>query len=79
MQAPWSSVLGAEAEGIWYMHDIVYALDFNLKISGNGIYHDRYCKRDGVWKIVHTGYQRIFEVHDSLGENFNVVKNNYED
>tara|TARA_B110000977_G_scaffold23870_1_gene28890 strand:+ start:643 stop:1104 length:462 start_codon:yes stop_codon:yes gene_type:complete len=68
-----------EAEGIWYLHDIVYALKYKLQISGNGIYHDRYRKVDGQWLIVHTGYERIFEVHDTLGENFKVVKNNYKD
>ena len=67
------------AEGIWYLHDIVYALKYNLQISGNGIYHDRYQKETGQWRIVHTGYERMFEVHDALGENFKVVKNNYKD
>ncbi len=67
------------AEGIWYLHDIVYVLEYKLQISGNGIYHDRYRKVDGRWLIAHTGYERIFEVHDTLGENFQVVKNNYKD
>ncbi|MDG2271128.1 MAG: nuclear transport factor 2 family protein [Halioglobus sp.] len=67
------------AEGIWYLHDIVYALKYNVQISGNGIYSDHYRKVDDHWRITHTGYQRIFEVHDTLGENFRVVKNNYKD
>ncbi len=65
------------AEGIWYLQDTVYVLDFNLQISGNGIYHDRYVCRDGQWLIAHTGYERLFEVHDTLSDEFRVVKNNY--
>ncbi|MBK6286272.1 MAG: nuclear transport factor 2 family protein [Gammaproteobacteria bacterium] len=57
---------GDSATGIWYMEDTVYVLEHNLKIRGNGIYWDRYLKRDGEWKILHTGYERIWEYTEQL-------------
>lgn len=77
---PEVSLTGADtAEGIWYLHDTVYALEHQIKISGNGIYHDRYQRVDGQWLIAHTGYKRIFEVMDRLGPEFKVTRNNYSD
>ncbi|WP_279246231.1 nuclear transport factor 2 family protein [Candidatus Litorirhabdus singularis] len=77
---PEITLTGADtAEGIWYLHDTVYALEHRIRISGNGIYHDRYQRVEGRWLITHTGYRRIFEVLEPLGPEFKVTRNNYID
>lgn len=56
-----------EAEGIWYLTD--YYVDLNTKKATNGaaLYRDKYRKEaDGVWRISHTGYERIFEIVNQL-------------
>jgi len=57
------------ATGVWYMDDTVHILEHNLKIRGNGIYWDEYVKVDGKWKILHTGYERLWEYSEVLPEN----------
>ncbi len=52
----------ASATGIWHLEDVVIdtgAEGFVLR--GAGHYEDVYAKQDGVWRIRHTGYRRIFE------------------
>jgi len=49
------------ATGTWKIEDIVIDVEFGITISGASFYEDRYVKRDGVWLIEHTGYERIFE------------------
>lgn len=56
------------ATGIWYMDDTVHILEHNMKVRGNGIYWDEYVKVEGEWKIKHTGYERIWEYTEMLGE-----------
>jgi len=50
-----------EATGTWALEDTVILTDFGLTIQGAAFYEDRYVKRDGEWKILHTGYKRSFE------------------
>ncbi|HTT86865.1 MAG TPA: nuclear transport factor 2 family protein [Acidimicrobiales bacterium] len=58
------------ARGTWYLQDRVVVRAHDLEISGTLLYDDEYAKRDGTWKIRHTGYDRIFEEHrrHSTGE-----------
>jgi 3-phenylpropionate/cinnamic acid dioxygenase small subunit len=60
-----------EAEGTWYLQDRVIVPEFNFMLFGAAFYHDRYRKTEDGWKICATGYQRTYEVTQSLdGSNF---------
>ncbi len=52
---------GDSASAMWALDDVVVHLDYNITIRGAAIYSDRYVKVDGEWKIVHTGYERVYE------------------
>jgi ketosteroid isomerase-like protein len=56
----------SQATGIWYLSD--YYVDLKTKKATNGaaLYHDRYRKENGVWRISHTGYERVYEVVTQL-------------
>lgn len=53
----------ATATGTWYLQDRVIVPSADLEIGGTSFYSDRYTKTDGVWRIAHTGYVRVFEEH----------------
>jgi ketosteroid isomerase-like protein len=69
----------ATATGVWYMDDTVHVLEHNLKIRGNGIYWDEYVKVDGQWRILHTGYERIWEYSEALSANALTFKSMFDD
>ena len=50
-----------QAEGIWYLQDIVINLENNTTLRGAGFYHDKYVRHEGQWLISETGYERTFE------------------
>lgn len=56
------------ATGIWALEDIVIDTDHDIQISGAAFYQDRYVKRDGIWLIEHTGYDRVFEQMESRAD-----------
>ena len=49
------------AEGRWALQDMVIVVERSLEIRGTAFYEDRYVKRDGAWKFMHTGYRRVYE------------------
>jgi hypothetical protein len=49
------------ARGVWYLQDRVVIPRADLEIGGTALYEDVYVRRDGRWRIAHTGYHRIFE------------------
>lgn len=49
------------ATGTWALDDYVIDDQHGVTIHGAAFYRDRYVKRDGEWKIEHTGYTRTFE------------------
>jgi hypothetical protein len=51
------------ATGRWYLEDRVIVPAHDFELHGTAIYEDRYAKVGGVWKIAHTGYDRIYEEH----------------
>ena len=51
------------ATGSWYLQDRVIIPSADLEIGGTAFYSDRYAKTDDGWRIVHTGYMRVFEEH----------------
>jgi len=66
---------GQAATGTWYLQDMILDLNNNVRLYGTGIYNDEYVKSGGKWQISHTGYARIFECVEPLGEHHNVMKN----
>ena len=49
------------ARGTWALEDVVIHTQLETTIRGAAFYRDRYVKRDGHWKIAHTGYERVWE------------------
>jgi hypothetical protein len=66
---------GATATGTWYLQDNVLDLANRVRLYGTGIYHDEYVNTGEGWKISHTGYSRIFECVEPLGEHHKVLRN----
>lgn len=70
---PEITVDGDEAEATWYLQDRVIVPEFNFMLFGAAFYHDRYRKTPDGWKISATGYERTYEVTQSVeGLNFKV-------
>jgi hypothetical protein len=49
------------AVGTWALEDVVVETQWDITIRGAAFYRDEYEKRDGLWKIRHTGYRRTYE------------------
>lgn len=55
------------ATGTWYLEDFVLSqapskgAPYGTTLHGTGIYSDEYVKRDGAWRILVIGYERIFQ------------------
>ena len=50
-----------DAAGTWALEDVVVLTDLGVNVQGAAFYTDHYVKRDGEWRIAHTGYQRTYE------------------
>ena len=70
---PEITVDGDEGEATWYLQDRVIVPEYNFMLFGAGFYHDRYRKTPDGWKICATGYDRTYDVSQSVeGLNFKV-------
>ena len=70
---PEITVDGDDAEATWYLQDRVIVPEYNFMLFGAGFYHDRYRKTPDGWKICATGYDRTYDVSQSVeGLNFKV-------
>jgi hypothetical protein len=49
------------ATGTWALDDTVIMTDFELTVRGAAYYEDTYEKVDGRWRILTTGYKRLYE------------------
>lgn len=49
-----------KASATWTLEDYVINLSRGWSLHGTALYHDRYARVNGEWKIEHTGYKRIF-------------------
>jgi hypothetical protein len=58
---PEIAVTGDTATGTWYLEDIFINLEDDTTLRGSALYHDRYAKRDGEWRIVYSTYDRLWE------------------
>ncbi|ODV44110.1 bile acid 7-alpha dehydratase [Cupriavidus sp. UYMMa02A] len=64
------------AKGTWYLEDHVIDLANNWMLHGTAFYEDEYVKRDGEWRIISTGYRRVFEtVTAPIPDTFKVTAN----
>jgi SnoaL-like domain len=60
---------GDAATGTWMLMDRVIAVSQRVLIEGAAVYRDRYRRgADGCWRIVHTGYERVYETTMSLDD-----------
>lgn len=71
---PEIAVDGDTATGIWYLQDIFVELNHKLTIMGSALYHDRYRKEAGEWKIAATGYERLWEEFHPRGPEIKLRK-----
>ncbi len=69
---PEITIHGDDAEGTWYLQDRVIVPEYNFMLFGAAFYHDRYRRTAAGWKICATGYDRTYEVTQSL-EGLNVT------
>jgi len=70
---PEITVDGEVAEATWYLQDRVIVPEYNFMLFGAGFYHDRYRNTPDGWKICATGYDRTYDVSQSVeGLNFKV-------
>lgn len=70
---PEITVDGDTAEGIWYLHDIFYSVDDKMIVEGSALYRDKYIKENGEWKMIYTGYERLFEVVKPLPDDVHIA------
>lgn len=59
------------ADGIWYLTDWFHNIRDKQTTWGTALYRDKYRKENGVWKICHTGYHRVFEIVEPVKEPIN--------
>ena len=70
---PEITVDGDEGAATWYLQDRVIVPEYNFMLFGAGFYHDRYRRTPDGWKICATGYDRTYDVSQSVeGLNFKV-------
>lgn len=72
---PEIDVDGDTATGKWYLQDIFINLETNTTITGSAIYHDKYSRIDGVWRIQYTGYTRLLEQMEKRSDSIKVTCN----
>ena len=65
---PEITVTGDRATGVWYLEDKVLMPEHRLVLEGAAFYTDRYVRTDDGWRIVHTGYQRTYEMTTSMDD-----------
>lgn len=59
---PELTVDGDNATGTWSLMDRVIMTEYRFLLDGMSTYRDRYERGDdGVWRIAHTGYERVYE------------------
>lgn len=77
---PELAVDGDEATGTWSLMDRVIMTEFRFLLDGASFYRDRYRRgADGVWRIAHTGYERLYEQMISFDDvpSFNLTANRF--
>ncbi|MCX7172300.1 MAG: nuclear transport factor 2 family protein [Proteobacteria bacterium] len=57
-----------EANGTWYLHDHFYHFADRHHVTGAALYRDHYVKEDGLWQIIESRYERIYEIDLVMAE-----------
>lgn len=71
---PEIAVDGDRATGMWYLHDLFINLDEQTLLTGSALYEDVYVRSpDGAWRIQNTGYRRLLEMIEPLGQGRNIT------
>jgi len=66
---PEIDVDGDRATGSWGLDDTVVVTEHRIVLRGAAYYQDRYERcADGVWRIAHTGYRRLYEAMFSVDD-----------
>ena len=63
---PEIEVDGDQAEGTWALDDTVIITEHRTVLRGAAFYQDRYRRQPDGWRILHTGYERLYEAVVSL-------------
>ena len=58
---PEIEVEGDRATARWYLHDKVFATEFDFALEGAAFYDDRLVRTPEGWRFAHVGYRRTFE------------------
>ena len=77
---PEFTVDGDTATGTWSLMDRVIMTEYRLILDGASAYSDRYRRGDdGIWRIAHTGYIRIYESMISFDDvpSYNLTANRW--
>ncbi len=77
---PEFEVDGDTATAVWSLMDRVIMTEYRFLLDGVSFYRDRYTRGpDGVWRIAHTGYERIYESMISFDDipSFNLTANKF--
>jgi hypothetical protein len=59
---------GDRATGRWALDDTVIITEHRAVLRGAAFYEDEYVRDGEVWRIQHTGYERIYEAMFSLAD-----------
>lgn len=65
---PEIEAIGDTATGYWYLNNVFINLETQEYLTGSAICEDRYVKQNGKWRIAATGYSRLLEVTEPLGD-----------
>jgi hypothetical protein len=65
---PELEVDGDRATGRWALDDTVIITEHRAVLRGAAFYEDEYVRDGEVWRIQHTGYERIYEAMFSLAD-----------
>jgi hypothetical protein len=76
---PELEVDGDRATGRWALDDTVIITEHRAVLRGAAFYEDRYVRHGEVWRIQHTGYERIYEAMFSLKDlpSYNLTANRW--
>jgi len=66
---PELTVDGDTATAVWSLSDRVIMTEHRLLLDGTSFYRDTYVRdSQGVWRISHTGYERVYEQMVSMDD-----------
>ncbi len=61
------------AEGTWYLEDRFINPERGTDTMGSALYHDKYVRTADGWKVVHSEYDRVYEIVAPIDSNLTVT------